>query len=152
MTTPAFADAFACTTLLSRFAQCVDGRDYDGVLDLVSPDCIWRGPNDAVGRAAIRARLDARPTDLATLHIVSNVAVTVHDAGTASSRSYLTVYRFDGVGPADAPFPLAGPSTLAVYDDRFVRIDGRWLFAERRMTPVAQTPVSPSTARQGTKR
>jgi hypothetical protein len=135
---PGPADALACASLLARFAHCVDSRDYAALLELVSPDCIWRGPKDAVGRAAILERLNARPQDMATLHVVTNVAVDFDGADSAHSRSYVTVYRHDGAGAP--PYPLAGPHTVAVYDDRFVRIGGKWLISERRMTPFAQVP------------
>ena len=40
-------DEFVCAGLLARFAQCLDARDYDSLLDLVAEDCVWRGGKDA---------------------------------------------------------------------------------------------------------
>ena len=127
-----------CAQVLTRFVGHLDRREYDLLLGLVTPDCIWRGTTDARGREQIRARLESRPIDMITLHLITNIVVTIVDESRAEAKSYLCVHRFDGEGNASAPLATAVPHTLGVYDDTLVRTDQGWRIAERRLTIVAQ--------------
>lgn len=129
----ALAEA-ACRAAIARFAACQDAFDDEGVLALLTPDCLWRGAPDAQGHAAIRARLAARPRAARTLHIVSGTVVDIAAGGAAKARSVVTVYRFAGAEVA----PPGLPHTVGVYDDRLRLHDGRWLISERRLTPLAK--------------
>jgi hypothetical protein len=127
-----------CAQVLTRFVGHLDRREYDLLLGLVTPDCIWRGTTDARGREQIRARLESRPADMITLHLITNIVVTIVDESSAEAKSYLCVHRFDGEGNTSAPRATAVPHTLGVYDDTLVRTDQSWRIAERRLTIVAQ--------------
>jgi hypothetical protein len=64
-----------------------------------------------------------------TKHVTSNVLIDVDEAaGTASARSYFTVFQ------ALPDFPLQ-PIIAGRYHDRFERVAGRWRFSERKMIP-----------------
>ena len=128
----------ACASLINRFAACLDGFDYDGVLALLTPECLWHGKPDARGHTAVRARLDARPRDLQTLHVVTGTVVDV-EGTSARARSVVTVYRFLARGAeAAAPPKPSPPHTIGIYDDRFERMAAGWLLAERSLTPWSQ--------------
>lgn len=67
---------------------------------------------------------------LRTKHVVTNPIVEVdEDAGTATCRSYYTVFQQTDSLPLQAI--LSGR-----YHDRFERVDGRWRFTERDYTLV----------------
>lgn len=128
----------ACARLLTRLAHHLDRRETEAVIALVTPDCLWRGKTDARGHDAIRARLQARPADVVTLHLVTNVVVDVLDERTAQASSSLCVYRFDTDGPAGPPAPMRLPSTIGTYHDRFVRDGAGWKIAERTLRVLAE--------------
>jgi len=123
-----------CAAAIRRFAACLDTFDDVGVLALVAGDCLWRGAPDAHGHAGIGARLADRPRHVRTLHVVSGTVVDLEGDDAARARTVVTVYRFGRPGVS----PPGLPHTLGVYEDRFRREDGRWLIAERRLTPLAQ--------------
>ncbi|MES2536410.1 MAG: nuclear transport factor 2 family protein [Pseudomonadota bacterium] len=59
------ADELACSRLCVAFANHLDARRYERVLDLFTDDAVLvRMGNVVVGHAAIRAFLEARPTTL----------------------------------------------------------------------------------------
>lgn len=126
--------AAQCAATINRFAACLDTFDDEGVLALVTADCVWRGMPDAMGHDAIRQRLAARSRALRTLHVVTGTVVDFTEDGTARSRTIVTVYRFNG----EHVHPPGLPHTIGTYEDRFCGENGRWRIAERRLMPLAQ--------------
>lgn len=128
-----------CASVLYRFAGYLDRREYDELIKLATADCIWAGMNEARGHAAIRARLKSRPARFDTLHMLSNVVVTVKADGTAYARSVVTVHRFDRSVERQPP-PTAVAHTIGIYEDKLICSGNRWLVAEHRLTVMAQAP------------
>lgn len=123
------ADATALSNLLHRYAELVDGGDFDGVGVLFRRARVFMsGPTgDAVSGPAVTAIMrrfvrlhDGVPR---TRHIVTN-SIFEFDGHTASARSYYTVLQI-----------LAAPQIIVTgrYDDRFARdeVSGDWFFIER---------------------
>ena len=119
--------------LIGRYAELIDSGDFDGVTRLLGGASI--GGEDGVamltGPTAIRrlfsstARLypDGTPR---TKHVTTNLIIDIdEDAGTASARSYWTVFQ------AVPGLPLQ-PILSGRYLDRFERVEEGWRFAERR--------------------
>ncbi|HTI66047.1 MAG TPA: nuclear transport factor 2 family protein [Caulobacteraceae bacterium] len=124
---------WTCAKLTHRFAQLLDGGDWDGVSDLFARDgALYRpsAPDEPVkGRAAIRAAYHARPAAKVTQHFITNTVVDVTSATEATGVCYILMYTAtpgEGVLKADAV------ETLGRYHDRFVLEDGTWKFLERR--------------------
>jgi len=125
------------TTLLYRYAECVDSGDFDGAATLFGHAELRVGPEATVDAAAIRRMWhtlvivypDGTPR---TKHVVTNPIVEVDEAtGTATCRSYYTVLQqTDG-------FPLQAVVT-GRYRDRFAREAGRWHFTYRDYTLIDQ--------------
>jgi hypothetical protein len=119
--------------LIGRYAELIDGGDFDGVADLMSLATLGAvGETNGVrGRTEV-ARLfhettlrhdDGTPR---TKHVTTNLIVDVDDeSGTATARSYFTVLQ------AVAGLPLQ-PIVAGRFHDRFERVAGTWRFAERR--------------------
>ena len=122
----------AISTLIFRYAECVDQADFDGLSALFAHGCIrssaaadggMRG--DAIGRfyrATNRVHADGT---LRTRHLATNLQIDIDEAANrATARSYYVVLQ----ATEKLPFqPIAGGR----YEDRFERVDGRWRFAER---------------------
>ncbi len=121
-------------TLLYRYAERLDGGDFDGVAALFEDGRITAdGAGATVGREAVlalytgsvRRYADGTPR---TRHLTTNVVIDVDDdAGTATARAYFTVLQ------QLEDFPLQA-IVSGRYRDRFVRADNLWRFAERHMT------------------
>jgi hypothetical protein len=126
-------DATLIGNLLARYAELIDGGDFDGMADLLGGAAVGAGDSSSLltGRDALRG-LFAATTRLypdgtpGTKHVTTNF-ILEFDAGgdRASARSYFTVLQ------AVPGFPLQ-PIVAGRYRDRFERRDGTWGFAERR--------------------
>ena len=117
-----WASHHAITTLMYRYAECVDAADFDGIGDLFARGEITnRGvPGAIVGRDAVAAlyrktnRVHAGGT-LLTRHLTTNVVIDVDEAGdVAESRSSFVVFQ------ATPAVPLQ-PIVTGRYRDRFER-------------------------------
>jgi 3-phenylpropionate/cinnamic acid dioxygenase small subunit len=129
--------------LLYTYAARIDAGDFSGVGALFADGEIRsgeapggiRGAEGVRGLYAATVRLYADGTPR-TKHVTTNVVVDVDDAaGTATARSYFTVLQqLDD-------FPL---QTIVAgrYHDDFVRADGAWRFAVRRMHVDLQGDLS----------
>ena len=119
--------------LVYAYAERIDAGDLAGVAELfrhgriqAAPGVLIEGP-DAVRKlyeGATRLYEDGTPR---TRHVTTNVAVEVDDdAGTATARSYYTVFQ------QSDELPLQ-PIIAGHYHDSFHRVDGRWAFDTREM-------------------
>lgn len=119
--------------LVYRYAERIDAGDLAGVAELfrhgrilAAPGVVIEGP-DGVRKLyddATRLYDDGTPR---TRHVTTNVAIEVDDeAGTATARSYYTVFQ------QTSSLPLQ-PIIAGRYHDTFHRVDGAWCFDTREM-------------------
>lgn len=124
-------DHGAIASLIYGYAERIDAGDLAGVAELFA-DAVYRSDRGGryEGAAAVlevltrlvKLHADGTPR---TRHVTTNLVVEVDGAaGTAVARSYFTVLQQSPAIPLQTI--VAGR-----YHDRFVRIDGRWRFAER---------------------
>jgi 3-phenylpropionate/cinnamic acid dioxygenase small subunit len=133
----------AITTLLYRYAECIDLADFDGIEALFA-DAVMTNegfPGEIRGGAAIgaiyRGFNKVHPDGtLRTRHVTTNAIVDADDdAGTGTSRSYfLVVQCTDRVA--------LQPIVSGRYHDRFERVAGVWRFAHRHILMEAMGDVS----------
>ncbi len=124
----------ACTELSLDYARCVDFRDYDALLTLFREDAVLEVGQPLRGAAAIRAYVRARPDEIRSRHVISNVFVDPLGGGEARGICYLTLYSHRGPESlSPAPAPLPGPLLIGHYEDRFCCRGGRWQFQSRRL-------------------
>ena len=125
----------AIPNLLATYAERLDGGDYAGVGQLFR-DAVIRVDEFDFSVAGAEAVTDFYSTwtqryddtgTLKTKHVTTNLILEVDDdAGTATCRSYVTVFQ-----AVAGDFPLQ-PIYAGRYRDRFARDgDGEWRFAER---------------------
>jgi 3-phenylpropionate/cinnamic acid dioxygenase small subunit len=124
----------AITTLMFRYAECIDAADFDGLGELFASAAITNEgyPGAIAGRKAV-AKL-YRSTNrvhndgtLRTRHLTTNVIVDIdEDADTATARSAFVVFQ------ATPELPLQ-PIVTGRYHDRFARVEGQWSFAARHI-------------------
>lgn len=113
-----------CTRLINLYATLNDQARWEDVIALYAPDGLMTRPtapdDPIVGRDALLAAFRSRPPRT-TRHVCANIVVTAETSDAASATSAMLLFT-----GADKP-PLVG-----TYHDRFVRLDGTWLFSERR--------------------
>jgi ketosteroid isomerase-like protein len=111
--------------LASRYARALDARDMDSVVSLFSPD-VQVGA-DQRGRQALKEWMSGLMSQMRTsVHLVANHVVDFHDADHASG----VVYCRDELERPDRGEWAVG--TIQYWDD-YVRADGEWCFARRRI-------------------
>lgn len=119
--------------LIYSYAERIDGGDLAGVAELfrhgrieASPGIVFEGTPAVRGmyEGATRLYEDGTPR---TRHVTTNVALVVDDdAGTATARSYYTVFQQTDVLPLQ-------PIIAGHYHDSFHRVEGEWCFDTRQM-------------------
>jgi ketosteroid isomerase-like protein len=143
------ADRLAIRELVDAYAHCADRRDATGQMALFTEDTHFvvhmdaRNPEptqELFGRAALAPVFDALNAYVATMHFNGQSTVDL-DGDRATGESYCLAHHLTG-----AP---DGSRTLMVasirYLDTFVKRDGSWLFAERRLM-VNWTDTRPSVS------
>jgi hypothetical protein len=125
-----------CAQLIHRFALLNDARRFDEAAPLFAEDCIFGRPtapdDPMVGRDAIIAALKARPPRI-TRHIVSNIVIEVVSPTEARGESYVTLLTAPALADGQAlPVKADAVQSVGGFSERFKKVDGEWVFAERR--------------------
>jgi 3-phenylpropionate/cinnamic acid dioxygenase small subunit len=124
------------TNLIARYAEAIDGGDFDAVAELFAAGVVTTEGSDMKqeGSAAVlgmytaftrRYEDDGTPH---TKHLTTNLILDVdEESGTASARSYYCVLQA-------VPGKLAlQPIITGRYHDTFVRDGAAWRFATRHI-------------------
>jgi SnoaL-like protein len=130
------ADRLAIRALIDAYARCADRRDADGQKSLFTEDTHFvvyidgdaSDPTQELsGRDALTPVFDNLNTYEATTHFNGQSAVAL-DGDSATGESYCLAHHL---------YTEGGERKLMVaslrYHDMFVKRDGAWLFAERRL-------------------
>jgi uncharacterized protein (TIGR02246 family) len=118
--------------LLAHYVKHLDSGELDGFVDLFAHDGVLF--DEHKGRDNIRAYvgkvIQRKKTEPGTrMHFVSPAAID--GAGDhATAYSYLLWLT---TGPSACPVGAG-----ARYDDTLVKLDGRWMFQERKLTRLAE--------------
>jgi ketosteroid isomerase-like protein len=140
------ADRRAIRELVDAYAHCADRRDAEGQKSLFTEDTHFvvymdgqgSEPTQVLdGREALTPVFEALNNYQATMHFNGQSTITL-DGDRATGESYCIAHHL---------FTDDGERKLMVahlrYDDAFVKIDGAWMFAERKLY-VDWTETRPS--------
>lgn len=120
-------DRIAIRELHGTYADASFRADKQGWLDCWADDCLWASSmGDFIGKEALSAQWDTLWAAMTSLAFFTETGAIEIDGDTATARCYVREM-----------FTLQDGSDnkiTACYDDRLVRDDGRWRFAERRYT------------------
>lgn len=123
------ADRQAIGEVLVDYCCALDRMDLDRLSALFTEDCsVDYGPDPRLksdGRAALAQSLERMWRWSRTSHHLSNVQIRFDGPDSATVGSYVFAWheRPDG----------STATVLGQYQDRFVRVDGEWRIASRRM-------------------
>ncbi len=136
ITATAQADRVAIRELVDAYAHCADRRDANGQKALFTDDTHFvvymdgqgAEPTQVLnGRGALAPVFEALNNYEATMHFNGQSTIAL-DGDRATGESYCIAHHL---------FTEAGERRLMVawlrYGDTFVKVDGRWLFAERNL-------------------
>lgn len=129
-------DALAIGELVARYAIAVDDRDMDTLAGLYAEDAVFDGLTDTlVGRDAVVAYVRAK--------LAGYDGVSVHTPH-APVLDFASDDTATGTVPAHVEYAEAGAQRIlgARYHDRYVRRDGRWYFASRKLQIVYTGPAA----------
>jgi hypothetical protein len=122
-------DRVAITELAFRYAIAVDDRDFDALGTLYASDAVFDTPGGRnVGRDAVVGFYRGRLPDFgATVHTPHGHVITFVGDDEAT-----------GIVTSHAELAIDGEAFVTAfrYDDRYVREDGEWRFAERNVSSV----------------
>jgi hypothetical protein len=131
------ADRLAIRELVEAYAHCADRRDAKGQMALFTADThfvVYMDAKDPKPSQELHSREALAPVfdDLnkyaATMHFVGQSTILTLSADRASGEAYTLANHLTVEG---------GKRRLMVaalrYDDTFVKQDGAWLFAERKL-------------------
>lgn len=122
------ADEVACQNLVVDFANHIDARRYQPLLDLFAEDgTLDRMGLVLTGRNAIASFLDARPADAHTRHLCTNIRVNVESEDLATGFCYVLFFQ----GRGEETPTVSGPPSIVEYHDRYVRTPAGWRIRER---------------------
>jgi hypothetical protein len=140
------ADRLAIRELVDAYAHCADRRDAEGQKSLFSEDTHFvvymdgqgTEPTQVLdGREALTPVFDDLNRYQATMHFNGQSTIAL-DGDRATGESYCIAHHV---------FTEDGERNLMVawlrYGDTFVKVDGNWLFAERKLY-VDWTETRPS--------
>jgi len=132
-------DRDAIRDLIGRYSLAVDNHDFDALGALWHPHATygWVGqPPQAEGAAAIRALLESRIGPAGPSFHVNHDQIVDWDENDPD-RASAVVFCHAEVTPDGSQYQAA-----IRYHDRYIRHEGRWLFAERRLGFLYFTPPS----------
>jgi uncharacterized protein (TIGR02246 family) len=128
-------DRLELQELNSRYAQALDHNDLDAFLAVFAPDALYRfEQRRSQGHAQLADFFTGRQArgPRTTRHLFSGLQLRFTADDEATGNSVWMSFAAQGL----PPFSQAEPFLVADMADRYVLQGGRWLFAERRITPV----------------
>lgn len=125
-------------SLVSEWSWTIDHETSDRFALLFTEDCLFETPETTCrSRAEVAASAQSRAAGQpVSRHVIGNLELFVDGPNDAHGRGIMTVYRHSGEGMGGTV-----PSSVFDFVDRYRRdSDGRWRFAERKMTRIFAHP------------
>lgn len=135
-------DQLAIERLNAEFRRALDEGDADAFCALFTEDALYsNGPREARGKEAIAGFMQARTAGgpRTTRHIYSGLMIDFKNDAKARGISVWMSFAFNG----EPVIMMAEPFLVADMADVYVKKDGKWLIAERRITPIFRNPNVP---------
>lgn len=131
-------DRHAIMDMCSRYSLAMDDHDFDALAGLFAPDAVYGWvdqPPQAEGRAAIVELFRSRIGNSGPSFHVNHDMIIDSDAADPSRASGI-IFCHAEVCPAGKQLACA-----IRYRDRYVKMDGKWLFAARFLSFLYFVPV-----------
>jgi hypothetical protein len=130
------ADRLAIREIIEDYARCADRRDAKGQMALFTPDThfvVYMNAKDPTPSQELQSRDELAPVfaDLnrysATMHFLGQTTILTLTRDRATAETYCMPHHY--IGGKIRSLMIAALR----YADTFVKVDGAWLFAERKL-------------------
>jgi hypothetical protein len=130
------ADRLAIREIIEDYARCADRRDAKGQMALFTPDThfvVYMNAKDPTPSQELQSRDELAPVfaDLnrysATMHFLGQTTILALTRDRATAETYCMPHHY--IGGKIRSLMIAALR----YADTFVKVDGAWLFAERKL-------------------
>ena len=130
------ADRLAIRELVEAYAHCADRRDAKGQMALFTPDThfvVYMNAKDPTPSQELNSREELAPVfaDLnryaATMHFLGQTTILTLTRERGTAETYCMPHHYSS-GRIQSLMIAA-----LRYTDTFVKVDGAWLFAERKL-------------------
>jgi hypothetical protein len=142
-------DFMQISQLLAKYSQDINTGDGDAEAMNFTPDGVWEDPGMClIGRAEIADRLGGHHPggipgkDLKDYHQAELGPIVYQDKNHATVHSYVEIFRQGGGGTP------GGVGITGTYDDKLVRVSGKWKFAYRFVQRANKNPPVDCPPRQ----
>ena len=131
------ADRLAIRELVEAYAHCADRRDAKGQMTLFTPDThfvVYMDAKNPTPTQELRSREDLAPVfaDLnqyaATMHFLGQTTILTLSRDRGTAETYCMPHHLT-IKDGKRHLMIAALR----YADTFAKVDGAWLFAERRL-------------------
>ena len=132
----------ACERLSTAYALYLDMARFDECAGLFGEHGVLAVAGRLEGERAIaRAMHNARPANLRSRHVLTNIFIEPVDEMRARGTTYLTLYRHVGDESfSDAPIEPFAPAAVGHYSDEFALTQDGWRFAHRELHLAFRNP------------
>lgn len=124
-----------CRQLALRFTALSDRQEWQAACALLTEDAIFARPTDPdnplVGRTAIQAAFEARPSTRITRHICTNLVTTARSETQVFGQLYALLYTGDKNDDGDAVMVADDKQLIGEFEDDYVRTEHGWRIAKR---------------------
>jgi len=128
-------DQLEIRSLIEAYSDGVTRRDPDAIMALWAEDCRWSVPDmegleDVRGKDAIRSMFEAAQGLFKVTFLTGTPGNITITGDTATARTYTHEVLESTEGETR--------HAVGLYEDKFGRIDGQWLFTERTWHMIYQ--------------
>lgn len=135
--TQTFCSEQACAKLMMKFYYAFDRSRYDEMEQMFTRDGVWHRAGKTLSRRSMLDELVKRSPQEVVHHVVTNVAVDLIDADSASIVCYVKAYR--GQMPESPSTVVSGrPFLLVMVQASLVKEELGWKFSEKKTTRLME--------------
>lgn len=119
-----------CREVLIQLGVFLDQGDHAQAADLFADDGVLVSPvveGGELAGAELRAFIEARPQEIKSRHVITNILVSPTGSDRADASAYALIYAAETEAGAAPPYELAGsPSGAMDWEVSLVRTDTGW--------------------------
>jgi len=140
-----------CRDLLYSFGAALDRAAHAEAADMFAAEATAARPDGLrLSGTAVREMLLNRPTDIMTVHVLSNVLVTLSGDDSAEGSAVVLAYRVPRAPGEQLPLPLpTSPHGVGEWHVRFKRTDAGWRMSHWAATAILAPRTNPDSSLVG---
>jgi hypothetical protein len=118
--------------LVARYADAVTRRDFDALATVFAPNAVW----DVTGGTKLRYEGAELVPGIRSIVEMSNFLAQVHSPAIVEINGDRASSRVTALEVGEIQAYSLRFEQFGIYEDSLCKVDGRWLFTERRFTTL----------------